>query len=258
MKKLFIIIIILSIYTLCFPDNLTLKYLVDTKWGPENNISGYYIKFKNDSTFEISTMGQCVDLPYYGNFEIDKKDLILKLMKYGNDNLDSAKEIILEFTISNESIYRYLYLKYLKGNLVNINNDEIKFSFWDLNSSIPDGSKRYIETKKYGKIPIYILNLKKEVVENPEIYTYPSTDSSIYVFYHDLYDKNKIIKKSYNGIIGRSESKDVVNNILDYWYLLDFNIDLMNGGYKIKNKDGELIEDYSDFSGFWIHGSFLK
>lgn len=234
---------------------LTKEYLVSNEWGQEGSY-GMQIKFNSDGTFDEHLAAETGDLPVSGKFEIKNNRVLLEVDTYAGVSFEEAKE-----TYGSNAVYvpdRTLTLEKSDSSLffTHFLANDGRIAYWNRSSKVPEGETRRYEsyiviTNKSDLKPKTNAKAKKEPVFYPE---YPNYDGFDYSFnscdptcetgpVHNL-------SEIYKGVLGRTQFKDEVNGVEDYWYLVQITVPW----YSI----AKLGDKSTIVSLAWIHGSDLE
>lgn len=231
---------------------LTKEYLISSEWGQEGGQYGKQIKFNADGTFDEHLAAETGDLPTSGSFEVKNNAVVLKVEKYAGLPFAEAKE-----KYKGNAIYipdRTLTLKRSDSSLFFtdylVNDGHI--AYWNRSSKVPEGQERQYES--------YVLITTKKVLKpkiNATLKSSPYATSANYSFNscdptcetgpaHNL-------SEIYEGVVARTQFKETLNGIEDYWYLAQITVPW----YSIAKLNNEIITSMF-LSLAWIHGSELE
>jgi len=227
---------------------LTKEYLVSGKWGQEGPY-GMQIKFNADGTFNEHLAAETGDLPVSGSFEVEDNGVSLRVEKYADLPYDEAEEKFglnavympdrtLTLEESDSSLFFTHYLEN-KGHI----------AYWNKLSEVPGGEAREFESN--------ILITTQQDLEPKVDATFrsrPHLISSTYSFNscdptcetgpdHEL-------SEIYNRVLARTQFKDELNGVEDYWYLAQVTVPW----YSVAKLNNESLR----VSIAWLHGSELE
>lgn len=228
------------------------EYLASSKWGQEEQY-GSWIKFYVDGTFNEGLAAETGDLPTSGSFIIQNNNVILKTEKYAGLSFNEAKkkygtnaiyipDKILTLRESDNSLF---FTHYLADNGI--------IRYWNKSSRIPESSERIY---KWYILVTTQQSLKPKI--NATVRSHPYDGSASYSF--NSCDPTcetgapHTLTEVYKGVLARTQFKDNVNGVEDYWYLV--NIELPY--YSVAKLFNDIVSDATDFQLAWIHGSELE
>lgn len=242
MKKLLLLSAVVLGITACSPshapaeveEELTLSQdlLVSGSWGPVN-VLGRYIEFYEDGTYLATFAGEG-DRPREGIYQIEGEAVIL------TPNIDEAPWS-LTLAESATDLYYTLYLA-----------QEGSVAYWDRSKPVPEGSERTVDA--YSVITVdSAAELKPEATPKSK----PEIDAPVYEFRFCgegcSVGAVESFAGSFTGVIARTEGKEMMNGVEDYWYLVGVEL----GWYSGAQIDGEPANGVK-ISYAWVHGSELQ
>lgn len=234
---------------------LTKEYLITSEWGQENSY-GMQIEFNSDGTFDEYAAGETGDLSVSGKFEIKKNSVLLKVDTYAGVSFEEAKKIyeskatyIPDRTLALEKSDSSLFFTHFLAN-------DGRIAYWNRSSKIPDG-----ETRRYESYIVITTHpdlkpkINAKAKDTPVFYPeYPNYDGFDYSFSscdptcetgleHNL-------SEVYKGILAKTQFKDELNGVEDYWYLAQITVPWYSAAI--------LRKQITHVSLAWIHGSELE
>lgn len=237
---------------------LTKEYLASSTWGQEG-LYGMTIKFNSNGTFDEGYAGETGDPGRSGQFKIQDYSVLLKVETYGGLSFEEAKETydvsyVPDRTLTLEkSDSSILFTHFLENNG--------RIAYWNRSSKVPEGeARRYesyivIATQPDLKPKINAV-AKAEPIFYPE---FPNYDGFDYSFMSAGCDptcdepgeKVHDLSEVYKGIVARTQFKDELNGVPDYWYLAKINVPW----YSVVKLSGKKT---ATVSLAWIHGSQME
>lgn len=210
---------------------LTKELLVSGDWGPEETL-GAYIEFHEDGTYIDSFAGEG-DGPQEGTYEITGDEVALTRNEGGSWSLTLGEaDDTLHYT-------RYLAIK---------DNP----SYWDRSAPVPAGSERTVDT-----YPVIIVDSDAQLKPEATPKSKPSADAPVYEFRFCGGGCEEGDVESFAGsftrVLARTETKEEVNGVEDYWYLVGVELNWYSGALI----DGEPVDSFK-ISYAWMHGSELQ
>ncbi len=261
MKTIFTALVCALLLTACVPQNLenpkpetltevqsfqiTPEYLVGGEWGQENSRLGAYLIFKEDGTFESGFAGESDGITDSGPFTIEGNEVTLKTEQYSDLSLEEAQKIWpyliqqadrhLTFGQAQDSFFSTDYLAQ-EGRIV----------YWNQNAEIPEGSAR-----RYENYLLLTTRPEWELKTDAALKPIPRANPNAYTYsFDDGMGGPQPFSDFYRGAVARTQFKETVNGVEDYWYLV--HVDL--GWYTL----AWLGETSTHVSLGWVHGSELE
>ncbi len=224
---------------------ITPEYLVGGEWGQENSGLGGFLIFKEDGTFESGFVGESDGITDSGPFTIEGNEVTLKTESYGGLSFEEAQKkwtgLIrqadehLTFGQAQDSFFLTDYLA-RNGRIV----------YWNQNAQIPEGSSR-----RYENYLLLTTRPEWELKTDAALKPIPRANPNAYTYsFDDGMGGPQPFSDFYRGVAARSQFKETVNGVEDYWYLV--RVDL--GWYTL----ARLGDTPTDVSLGWLHGSELE
>ncbi len=261
MKTIFTALVCALLLTACVPQNLenpkpeapkevqsfelAPEYLAAGKWGEEDSALGSHIVFNEDGTFVASFAGESDGITFSGPFTIEGNEITLKTELYSDLSLEEAQKTWsyltpkaddhLTFGKTQDSFFSTDYLAQ-EGRIV----------YWNQNAEIPEGSAR-----RYENYLLLTTRPEWELKTDAALKPIPRANPNAYTYsFDDGMGGPQPFSDFYRGVAARSQFKETVNGVEDYWYLV--RVDL--GWYTL----ARLGDTPTDVSLGWLHGSELE
>ncbi|MFA6024030.1 MAG: hypothetical protein WC777_02330 [Candidatus Gracilibacteria bacterium] len=243
MKKLFLLSLLTLGLTACatspnpepiVEDSLTLTedLLVSGDWGPVG-VLGAYIEFNEDGTYLDSFAGEG-GAPVEGAYQIEGEKMMLTPR-----NGEAPWSMTLGE--SADSLYYTVYL-----------TADGSPKYWDRNTPVPAGSKRIVDSYS-----VIIVDSDAQVTPEATPKAKPEIGSPVYEFRFCAegceVGEIESFAGSFTGVLARTETKETVAGLEDYWYLVGVEL----GWYSGALIDGEPAYG-TKISYAWVHGSELQ
>lgn len=232
---------------------ITKEMLVQNEWGAENGGMGKWIEFLEDGTFNTINKEPTEYYKYSGDFRIEDNVLILDINYFNDEPIDETefKGVTRTRIFTLEDTVLSLYLTHFLEEYKSLYR-----KYWNQGSTIPKGSTRILEGQIFDPVLIPVSKTLRPS-NDADIYTQPNANSGIMAFLGScapdcedrlVYTAKDVVFK----VIARTNFREKVNGVEDYWYY----VDLESGWGTSLYVDGKDLEHGGQFG--WIHGSEIK